>query len=79
MTREIAKDLQDALKPRGVAVRVDARPCVAMRGVEQEFRRRHRLRDRRHRADSALAEDFTPHAGRNGQPNHRRAECRQAR
>jgi len=37
MTREIAKDLQDALKPRGVAVRVEARHlCMAMRGVEQK-------------------------------------------
>ncbi len=36
MTREIARDLQDALKPRGVAVRLEARHlCMAMRGVEQ--------------------------------------------
>jgi GTP cyclohydrolase I len=37
MTREIAHDLQAALKPRGVAVRVEARHlCMAMRGVEQK-------------------------------------------
>ena len=37
MTREIARDLQEALKPRGVAVRVEARHlCMAMRGVEQK-------------------------------------------
>lgn len=37
MTREIARDLQDALKPRGVAVRLEARHlCMAMRGVEQK-------------------------------------------
>ncbi len=37
MTREIARDLQAALKPRGVAVRVEARHlCMAMRGVEQK-------------------------------------------
>ncbi|MDH4037145.1 MAG: GTP cyclohydrolase I FolE [Candidatus Krumholzibacteria bacterium] len=36
MTREIARDLQTHLKPRGVAVRVEARHlCMAMRGVEQ--------------------------------------------
>ena len=36
-TREIADDLQQALKPRGVAVRVEARHlCMAMRGVEQK-------------------------------------------
>jgi GTP cyclohydrolase I len=37
MTRDIAHDLQAALKPRGVAVRVEARHlCMAMRGVEQK-------------------------------------------
>lgn len=37
MTREIARDLQEALKPRGVAVRIEARHlCMAMRGVEQQ-------------------------------------------
>ncbi len=37
MTREIARDVQDALKPRGVAVRLEARHlCMAMRGVEQK-------------------------------------------
>jgi len=37
MTREIARDLQAALKPRGVAVRMEARHlCMAMRGVEQK-------------------------------------------
>ncbi|HXV13416.1 MAG TPA: GTP cyclohydrolase I FolE, partial [Candidatus Krumholzibacteria bacterium] len=37
MTREIARDLAQALKPRGVAVRVEARHlCMAMRGVEQK-------------------------------------------
>ena len=37
MTREIARDLQAALKPLGVAVRVEARHlCMAMRGVEQK-------------------------------------------
>ncbi len=37
MTREIARDLAHALKPRGVAVRVEARHlCMAMRGVEQK-------------------------------------------
>ncbi len=37
MTREIARDLQEALKPRGVAVRMEARHlCMAMRGVEQK-------------------------------------------
>jgi GTP cyclohydrolase I len=37
MTREIARDLQDALRPRGVAVCVEARHlCMAMRGVEQK-------------------------------------------
>jgi GTP cyclohydrolase I len=36
MTREIASDLNTHLKPRGVAVRVEARHlCMAMRGVEQ--------------------------------------------
>src|SRR4029450_6446784 len=37
MTREIARDIQAALKPRGVAVRIEARHlCMAMRGVEQK-------------------------------------------
>ncbi|MCI0451148.1 MAG: GTP cyclohydrolase I FolE [Candidatus Latescibacteria bacterium] len=37
MTREIARDLARALRPRGVAVRVEARHlCMAMRGVEQK-------------------------------------------
>jgi GTP cyclohydrolase I len=37
MTREIARDLAQALKPRGVAVRMEARHlCMAMRGVEQK-------------------------------------------
>ena len=37
MTREIARDLQSALKPLGVAVRVEAKHlCMAMRGVEQK-------------------------------------------
>lgn len=37
MTRDIAKDLQTHLKPRGVAVQVEARHlCMAMRGVEQK-------------------------------------------
>src|SRR5262245_34559287 len=37
MTREIARDIQAALKPRGVAVRMEARHlCMAMRGVEQK-------------------------------------------
>lgn len=36
MTREIAHDLRESLKPRGVAVRIEARHlCMAMRGVEQ--------------------------------------------
>ncbi len=36
MTREIARDIHAHLKPRGVAVRVEARHlCMAMRGVEQ--------------------------------------------
>ena len=36
MTRAIAHDLQAALRPRGVAVRMEARHlCMAMRGVEQ--------------------------------------------
>jgi len=37
MTRDIANDIQTHLKPRGVAVRVEARHlCMAMRGVEQK-------------------------------------------
>ena len=37
MTRDIARDLQTHLKPRGVAVQVEARHlCMAMRGVEQK-------------------------------------------
>lgn len=37
MTREIARDVQEALRPRGVAVCVEARHlCMAMRGVEQK-------------------------------------------
>lgn len=37
MTRDIAHDLQTQLKPRGVAVQVEARHlCMAMRGVEQK-------------------------------------------
>ena len=37
MTREIARDLHTHLKPRGVAVQVEARHlCMAMRGVEQK-------------------------------------------
>jgi GTP cyclohydrolase I len=37
MTRDIARDLQAQLKPRGVAVQVEARHlCMAMRGVEQK-------------------------------------------
>jgi len=36
MTRDIARDLQTHLKPRGVAVQVEGRHlCMAMRGVEQ--------------------------------------------
>jgi GTP cyclohydrolase I len=36
MTRDIAHDMQTHLKPRGVAVRIEARHlCMAMRGVEQ--------------------------------------------
>jgi GTP cyclohydrolase I len=37
LTRAIAQDLQEALKPRGVAVKIEARHlCMAMRGVEQK-------------------------------------------
>ena len=37
MTRDIARDIQSNLKPRGVAVQVQARHlCMAMRGVEQK-------------------------------------------
>jgi GTP cyclohydrolase IA len=36
MTRDIARDLETHLKPRGVAVQVEGRHlCMAMRGVEQ--------------------------------------------
>jgi len=37
MTHDIAKDVQAHLKPRGVAVQMEARHlCMAMRGVEQK-------------------------------------------
>ena len=37
MTRDIARDLEKHLKPRGVAVRAEARHlCMMMRGVEQK-------------------------------------------
>jgi GTP cyclohydrolase I len=37
MTRDIAKDIQTHLKPKGVAVRIEAHHlCMAMRGVEQQ-------------------------------------------
>jgi GTP cyclohydrolase I len=37
MTREIARDMQTHLKPKGVAVHIEARHlCMAMRGVEQK-------------------------------------------
>jgi GTP cyclohydrolase I len=36
MTNDIARDIQSNLKPRGVAVQIEARHlCMAMRGVEQ--------------------------------------------
>jgi len=36
MTHDIARDVQTHLKPRGVAVQIEARHlCMAMRGVEQ--------------------------------------------
>jgi GTP cyclohydrolase I len=37
MTHDIARDVQTNLKPRGVAVQIEARHlCMAMRGVEQK-------------------------------------------
>lgn len=60
MTREIADDIQTYLKPRGVAVRVEARHlCMAMRGVEQknsDVVTTHRVGV--FRTDPAMAEEF---------------------
>jgi len=60
MTREIARDIQAHLKPRGVAVRIEARHlCMAMRGVEQknsDVVTTHSLGV--FRSDPAMAEEF---------------------
>jgi len=60
MTREIADDIRTHLKPRGVAVYIEARHlCMAMRGVEQknsDVVTTHSLGV--FRSDPALAEEF---------------------
>ncbi|HEU4364869.1 MAG TPA: GTP cyclohydrolase I FolE [Candidatus Krumholzibacteria bacterium] len=60
MTREIARDLRTQLKPRGVAVHIEARHlCMAMRGVEQKHSDAVTAYSLGvFRTDSALADDF---------------------